>query len=223
MVDGPGDAVRVLPDGCMDLIRMHGRVVVAGPDTTASVSPRGPEPFAGLRFRPGRPAAAARRARGRTARSTDRARRARPGGRRTAARGAGRRAGRSGATGRDGTVVAADAASRHVPARGRGPVARVARDMGWSNRTLQRQSRAVYGYGPATLRRDAALPPRGVAVADRTAVGRRRRRGRIRRPAAPTPRGARAGRAYRCGRWAGSGPSGANRSTEVPSGSSTVA
>ena len=30
VVDGPGDAVRVLPDGCMDLIRMHGRVVVAG-------------------------------------------------------------------------------------------------------------------------------------------------------------------------------------------------
>ena len=53
VVDGPGDAVRVLPDGCMDLIRMHGRVVVAGPDTTASVSARGPEPFAGLRFRPG--------------------------------------------------------------------------------------------------------------------------------------------------------------------------
>jgi AraC-like DNA-binding protein len=33
------------------------------------------------------------------------------------------------------------------------PVAEVASDAGWSNRTLQRQSHAVYGYGPATLRR----------------------------------------------------------------------
>ena len=32
-----GRPVRVLPDGCMDLIRMDGRVVVAGPDTTAFV------------------------------------------------------------------------------------------------------------------------------------------------------------------------------------------
>ena len=53
VVDGPPAPVRVLPDGCMDLIRMNGRVVVAGPDTTAFVSPRGREPFVGLRFRPG--------------------------------------------------------------------------------------------------------------------------------------------------------------------------
>ena len=45
--------VRVLPDGCMDLIRMDGRVMVAGPDTTASLSQHGTEPFVGLRFRPG--------------------------------------------------------------------------------------------------------------------------------------------------------------------------
>ena len=31
VVDGPPAPVRVLPDGCMDLIRMDGRVVVAGP------------------------------------------------------------------------------------------------------------------------------------------------------------------------------------------------
>ena len=53
ILDGPAEAVRVLPDGCMDLIRMDGRVVVAGPDTTAFVSPRNREPFVGLRFRPG--------------------------------------------------------------------------------------------------------------------------------------------------------------------------
>jgi hypothetical protein len=36
VLDGPPEAVRVLPDGCMDLMRMAGRVMVAGPDTTAS-------------------------------------------------------------------------------------------------------------------------------------------------------------------------------------------
>ena len=53
VVDGPPEPVRVLPDGCMDLIRMFGRVVVAGPDTAAFVDARGREPFVGLRFRPG--------------------------------------------------------------------------------------------------------------------------------------------------------------------------
>jgi hypothetical protein len=37
----------------MDLIRMSGRVVVAGPDTTAHLTSRGRETFVGLRFRPG--------------------------------------------------------------------------------------------------------------------------------------------------------------------------
>ena len=32
-------------------------------------------------------------------------------------------------------------------------VAEVAQRVGWSSRTLQRQCTAVYGYGPATLRR----------------------------------------------------------------------
>lgn len=53
VVEGPPAPVRVLPDGCMDLISMDGRIVVAGPDTTASVTLRGAEPFVGLRFRPG--------------------------------------------------------------------------------------------------------------------------------------------------------------------------
>ena len=53
VVDGPPEPVRVLPDGCMDLMRLDGPIVVAGPDTTASVSPRDGEPFVGLRFRPG--------------------------------------------------------------------------------------------------------------------------------------------------------------------------
>jgi transcriptional regulator GlxA family with amidase domain len=32
-------------------------------------------------------------------------------------------------------------------------VADVARDIGWSNRTMQRHCAAIYGYGPAMLRR----------------------------------------------------------------------
>jgi AraC-like DNA-binding protein len=49
--DGP---VRVLPDGCMDLLWMHGRVVVAGPDEVAHVhGATAGERVAGLRFRPG--------------------------------------------------------------------------------------------------------------------------------------------------------------------------
>ena len=153
VVDGPGDAVRVLPDGCMDLIRMHGRVVVAGPDTEVSVSARGPEPFAGLRFRPGAlprllgiPASELRN-------------------QRVALDDLGTVAG-----GRPLAELAQELASREprtetapwslstlrgVTARlaAGAPVARVAHDAGWSNRTLQRHSHAVYGYGPATLRR----------------------------------------------------------------------
>jgi hypothetical protein len=53
VVDGPPKPVRVLPDGCMDLTRIDGRFIVAGPDTTASVSQREGESFVGLRFHPG--------------------------------------------------------------------------------------------------------------------------------------------------------------------------
>jgi AraC-like DNA-binding protein len=49
--DGP---VRVLPDGCMDLLWMDGRVVVAGPDEVAHVhAATAGERVLGLRFRPG--------------------------------------------------------------------------------------------------------------------------------------------------------------------------
>ncbi len=222
VVDGPGDAVRVLPDGCMDLIRMHGRVVVAGPDTTASVSARGPEPFAGLRFRPGVlprllgvPAAELRD-------------------QRIALDDLGTVAG-----GRPLAELAHELAAREPPAEtapwsltmlrhvtsrlaAGAPVARVARDVGWSNRTLQRQSQAVYGYGPATLRRvlrfrhavsllRTGRTPADVAVeagyADQPHLHREVR--------------ALAGTTVTV--LAGGQPSGANRSTDVPSGSSTVA
>jgi AraC-like DNA-binding protein len=154
VVDGPPEPVRVLPDGCMDLMRMDGRFMVAGPDTTASVSPRDGEPFVGLRFHPGAlprllgvPASELRNARVavRDLRSVP------P---RT----------------RSLVELAADLASdgpRPETAPWSLPllsqvtgslaagsaVTDVAREVGWSSRTLQRQCRAVYGYGPATLRR----------------------------------------------------------------------
>jgi len=154
VVDGPPTPVRVLPDGCMDLMRMDGHIVVAGPDTVASVSPRhGGEPFVGLRFHPGvlprllrTPASDLRNERLplRDVRTLPH---------------------RNSLT----DVAVALAAEeprvetapwplplvRHVTRRLAvgSTVADVARDIGWSTRTLQRQCTAVYGYGPATLRR----------------------------------------------------------------------
>lgn len=58
---GPGPAeatVRVLPDGCMDLIWVGGRLLVAGPDTRAQLAPVRPDTaYTGLRFGPGTAAA----------------------------------------------------------------------------------------------------------------------------------------------------------------------
>ena len=154
VVDGPPEPVRVLPDGCMDLIRMSGRIVVAGPDTTAFVNPRGRETFVGLRFRPGAlprllgvPAGELRNNRVPLI-----------------------ELGFAGVRHRSLVELATALASgepanetapwslpqlRHVTASlGQGAaVTDVARDIGWSSRTLQRQCAAVYGYGPATLRR----------------------------------------------------------------------
>jgi AraC-like DNA-binding protein len=154
VVDGPPEPVRVLPDGCMDLIRMSGRIMVAGPDTGVSMNQRGREPFVGLRFRPGAlprllgvPASELRDGRVPLA--------------------------DLGVTcGRDRSLVElVTALAAAEPARETAPwsigqllhiterldrgadVADVAGDAGWSSRTLQRQCTAVYGYGPATLRR----------------------------------------------------------------------
>ena len=52
-MDGPPAPVRVLPDGCMDLIAMNGDIVVAGPDTAPVITARDGDPYVGLRFRPG--------------------------------------------------------------------------------------------------------------------------------------------------------------------------
>lgn len=154
VVDGPPEPVRVLPDGCMDLMRMDGGVMVAGPDTTAFVSPHEGEPFVGLRFRPGVlprllgvPGSELRNDRVPLSEL------------------------QSGFPRRGSlTELAATLASdgpppetapwslpllRHVTGRlaTGSAVTDVARDVGWSTRTLQRHCTAVYGYGAATLRR----------------------------------------------------------------------
>jgi AraC-like DNA-binding protein len=99
-------------------------------------------------------------------------------------------------------------------------VTEVAREVGWSSRTLQRQCGAVYGYGPATLRRilrfrravlllDNGLPPIEVAVlagyADQPHLHREVR------DLAGVPLAALRQ------------DNGENRSTQLPSGSATVA
>lgn len=221
VVDGPPQPVRVLPDGCMDLIRMSGAVVVAGPDTTAFLSPRGRETFAGLRFRPGVlprllgvPAAELRNARvpltelGVTCR-------------------------------RDSSLVElASALAAEEPTRETAPwslpqlswiagnladgatVAEVARQIGWSNRTLQRQCRAVFGYGPATLRRilrfrrAIALLDKGCSPADAAAAAGYSDQPHLHREVRDLT-----GMSLTSLRH----DSGQNRSTDVPSGSVTVA
>lgn len=154
VLDGPPQAVRVLPDGCMDLMRMDGRVMVAGPDTAASVSLRDGEPFVGLRFHPGVlprllgvPASELRDDRVALAEL------------------------RSGLPRRGSLTAIAATLAREEPRAETAPwsltllghvtgrlaagsaVADVAGEIGWSNRTLQRHCAAIYGYGPAMLRR----------------------------------------------------------------------
>jgi AraC-like DNA-binding protein len=99
-------------------------------------------------------------------------------------------------------------------------VADVAHDIGWSSRTLQRQCAAIYGYGPATLRRilrfrravrmlDEDVPFSEVAV----------RAGYADQPHLHREVRALAGVPMAVLRQ----DSGAKRSTQLPSGSATVA
>jgi AraC-like DNA-binding protein len=154
VVDGPPAPVRVLPDGCMDLMRLAGRIMVAGPDTAASVSPHDGEPFVGLRFHPGVlprllgvPAWELRNERVALSEL------------------------QTGVLQRNSLTRLAAALASAEPRAETAPwslpvlsrvtgslaagsaVADVAQQVGWSARTLQRQCTAVYGYGPATLRR----------------------------------------------------------------------
>jgi AraC-like DNA-binding protein len=223
VVDGPPESVRVLPDGCMDLIMMGGEIVVAGPDTSASVSPRHDrEPFAGLRFHPGVlprllrvPASQLRNDRVPLSELQGRSSRRGP-----------------------LTELAVALASEepltetapwslptlgHVTSRlaAGSAVAEVAAEIGWSSRTMQRQCAAIYGYGPAMLRRilrfrravlllKAGLPV--VEVAARAGYADQPHLHRETRELAGTPLTS-----------LRQDSSGANRSTQLPSGSATVA
>ncbi|WP_166906610.1 helix-turn-helix domain-containing protein [Mycobacterium sp. DL440] len=215
---GPAEPGRILPDGCMDLIQMADRIVVAGPDTTAFVAAGSQDPVQGLRFRPG----ALPRLLGVPASELCNTR-------------VDLRELRTIA--RDGSLeeLAATLASQQ-PRADTAPwplpalrevtrrlaagesVSATARHVGWSDRTMQRQCAAVYGYGPATLRRILRFR-RAVRLLDSGL--------------APATVAAQAGYAdqphlHREVRTLAGVPlrqlsSAANRSTEVPSGSSTVA
>jgi AraC-like DNA-binding protein len=222
VVDGPGGPVRVLPDGCMDLIRMDGCVVVAGPDTTASISLRGAEPFVGLRFRPGVlprllgvPAAELRDSRVPLADL----------GVATAQRGSLVELTTALASGESSSETAPWSMSLlgHVTRSfaGGAAVARVAEQIGWSSRTLQRQCGAVYGYGPATLRRilrfqrALQLIDVGASYAEAAAAAGYSDQPHLHREVRDLT-----GEALSSLRQISSG---ANRSTQFPSGSATVA
>jgi AraC-like DNA-binding protein len=156
--DATDESVRILPDGCMDLIAMGDRVapeiLVAGPDTTANVARRRPEPLVGLRFRPG----VLPRLLGVPARELRDERipldvvRDGPALHGSLVGVATKLAEEATATETAPwsmpllTKITADLAAG-------GAVADLAKAIGASNRTLQRQCNAVYGYGPATLRR----------------------------------------------------------------------
>lgn len=217
VTEGAGRA-RILPDGCMDLMDFNDGLVIAGPDTSAVISDQRTPVATGIRFRPG----ALPRLLGIPASELH--------GQRIALESV-----RPELTGRSLMAAATrllhreatretapwtTAQLRHVTARlaAGATVRSVADEIGWSARNLQRQSAAVYGYGPATLRRILRF---------REAV-RLLRDGRTVADAAYTVGYADQAHLSRqvldlAGVPAGQLASGANRSTGVPSGSTTVA
>ena len=221
-MDGPPAPVRVLPDGCMDLIAMNGDIVVAGPDTAPVMTARDGDPYVGLRFRPGilprLLGVPAGEIRDRRVVLSD-LRRPPP---------------RVGSlTELTARLAAQEPRSETAPwslpqlrqvteclATG-STVADLAHALGCSPRTLQRQCTAVYGYGAATLRRilrfrrarrllDAGLAFTDVAA--RAGYADQPHLHREVRALAGVPLG-----------WFGQDDNGANRSTQLPSGSATVA
>ncbi|AKS32346.1 helix-turn-helix domain-containing protein [Mycolicibacterium goodii] len=219
---GPAGPARVLPDGCMDLIHLDGRIVVAGPDTISYVAAASPQPVRGLRFRPGAlprllgvPAAELRNIRVdvgdlRTLPRFDSLETLamaliadRP---------------------RAETAPWSTAALRHVTRRfaDGATVDDVAHDLGCSARTLHRHCLRVYGYGPAMLRRvlrfrrAVGLLGGGAALSTVAAAS-----GYADQPHLHREVRALAGVGVR--QLLDAVSSAANRSTDVPSGSSTVA
>lgn len=201
----------------MDLIQMDDDVLVAGPDTTAFISEHAAV-ARGIRFRPGVlprllgvPAAELRN----TRIALDELR---------------PKAGGGSLLSVTASLLQGDAARetapwrlsvlRHVTDRlGSGATVRsVADEIGWSARNLQRQCAAVYGYGPATLRRilrfrrAVRLLDEGVGAADIAALAGYADQAHLARQVRDL-----------AGVPAGQLGKEANRSTGVPSGSTTVA
>jgi AraC-like DNA-binding protein len=210
---------RILPDGCMDLIELNDSLVIAGPDSSAVLSDQRTQLATGIRFRPGAlprllgvPAGELRNQR------VD-LRSVRP-----EAQGASLMTVAAGLLQRDATRETAPwttAQLRYVTQRFAvgATVAAVAAEIGCSARSLQRHCIAVYGYGPATLRRilrfrqAVQLLRAGTPVADTANTVGYADQAHLARQVHELA-------GITAGQLAGSG---ANRSTEVPSGSTTVA
>ncbi|MGW4723853.1 helix-turn-helix domain-containing protein [Streptomyces sp. NPDC004291] len=166
--DPAAPAHPILPDGCMDLIRADGRLLVAGPDTRAHVPTDTAARYAGLRFAPGDAPRELRDA------LWDGAEARRTGERITDAP--------DPATAleefvrlRAAGAPAPDPLLRAVVARlaaGR-PVAETADAVGLGARRLHRRSLDAFGYGPKTLARilrlQRALVRSGVPYAETAA------------------------------------------------------
>ena len=153
---------RVLPDGCTDLIWMGGRLMVAGPDTRATVTGPTEARITGVRFAPGTGPSvfgvAAHELRDVRVPLVD----LWPG---PEVRELEERL----LAGADPAALLEDAASRHAAARGGGDdpstrwvageldrgtaVAEIARRLGITERHLYRRSVIAFGYGAKTLQR----------------------------------------------------------------------
>lgn len=205
----------------MDLIQIDDKIVVAGPDTTAFVTAGSRDPVQGLRFRPGVlprllgvPASELCNTRVDLHELC---------------------AIEEGGSLDELAAKLASAAPRTETAPWSLPVLRdvtrrlaagqsvtaTARRVGWSNRTMQRQCAAVYGYGPATLRRILrfrhAVGLIGAGISSSAVAA---QAGYADQPHLYREVRALAGVSWRQLRQSSSA---AKRSTEVPSGSSTVA
>ncbi|MFE9482215.1 helix-turn-helix domain-containing protein [Streptomyces spororaveus] len=171
----------VLPDGCMDLLWVDGRLLVAGPDT--GPHPAGEIPggaFAGIRFAPGTAPALlgvpAHALRDRRVELADLwpARETRRASGLVEAYGDAREGLEALARTRAATAAAPDPLAAEVVARlGAGEaVAAIARAAGLGERQLHRRSLAAFGYGPRTLgrilrlRRALALARAGLPYAE---------------------------------------------------------
>jgi AraC-like DNA-binding protein len=220
--------VRVMPDGCIDLVWADGELFVAGPDTVAHDAPAGPT-YVGVRFQPGwAPTLLGVPADGlRDERIPLDALWGAADARRLAERAAGAPVEALTATVRERLrrTGPPEPVTRRLAAglrRGH-TVSAVAARLGLSQRQLHRRSLAAFGYGPKTLARvlrfdrALALARDGVPyarVAASTGYADQAHLAREVRSLAGVPLNRLLGRGQ---------PSGANRSTALPSGSSTMA